>query len=332
MDTPAHSVTSPHAALGRVRAISGVMATAGVLIVLWFLAKGFAGRGAFLEVAERAEKSAWWMLMLPFAVYCTVRAFEIGVAPGAVFRGAPAGSLERSARWFDQHLSRGRPRPRALRHARGGHPHAALQLALGELSLGQNERVVADVGMASISFFSVIMAVFLGASLLYKEIERKTLYVILPKPIARYEFLLGKYFGIVATAGVFVAIMGGVQLLFFGEVIVLSAVALLFSSFSTPFLTGVFTLGIWILGRSADEMAGMKSKAIREEVQTMLHGLAHVVPNFNLYVPGRHTLSTYHATFGGDFAYVAQTMGYTVLYATVILMLAAAIFRRRDFL
>jgi cytochrome bd-type quinol oxidase subunit 2 len=101
MDTPAHSVTSPHAALGRVRAISGVMATAGVLIVLWFLAKGFAGRGAFLEVAERAEKSAWWMLMLPFAVYCTVRAFEIGVAPGAVFRGAPAGSLERSARWFD---------------------------------------------------------------------------------------------------------------------------------------------------------------------------------------------------------------------------------------
>lgn len=101
MDTPAHNVTIPHAALGRVRAISGVMATAGVLIVLWFLAEGFGGRGAFLVVAERAEKSAWWMLMLPFAVYCTVRAFEIGVAPGAVFRGAPTGSLERSARWFD---------------------------------------------------------------------------------------------------------------------------------------------------------------------------------------------------------------------------------------
>jgi Cu-processing system permease protein len=274
-------------------------------------------------------------------------------------------------------------------------------LALAELSLNQQLRVVLDVGLASISLFSVLVAIFLGSSLLYKEIERKTLYVILPKPIRRWEFLVGKHVGISLTGFVFIATMGAVQLLvtavqadaplptvlltlvgvlgllglglwrardktavlvpwsvvalvaaavvcsragvdvrtpllmlllFFGEVIVLSAVALLFSSFSTPFLTGVFTLGIWILGRSADEMAGMKSKAIREEVQTMLHGLAHVVPNFNLYVPGRHTLSTYHATFGGDFAYVAQTMGYTVLYATVILMLAAAIFRRRDFL
>ncbi|MBW2214438.1 MAG: ABC transporter permease subunit, partial [Deltaproteobacteria bacterium] len=89
----------------------------------------------------------------------------------------------------------------------------ALTLALGELSLDQQMRVVTDLGLASISLFSVVVAIFLGSSLLYKEIERKTLYVILPKPIARFEFLLGKYFGIVATCAVFVAIMGAIQLL-----------------------------------------------------------------------------------------------------------------------
>ena len=67
----------------------------------------------------------------------------------------------------------------------------ALTLALAELSLDQQMRVVTDVGLASISLFSVVVAIFLGSSLLYKEIERKTLYVILPKPIARFEFLLG---------------------------------------------------------------------------------------------------------------------------------------------
>ena len=85
-------------------------------------------------------------------------------------------------------------------------------LALAELSLDQQRRVVLDVGMASISLFSVVVAVFLGSSLLYKEIERKTLYVILPKPIHRHELLIGKYLGTLVTAGVFVVIMGSIQL------------------------------------------------------------------------------------------------------------------------
>src|SRR5688500_10306343 len=68
-------------------------------------------------------------------------------------------------------------------------------LAIAELSLNEQQRVIEDVGLASISLFSVIVSIFLGSSLLYKEIERKTLYVILPKPISRTEFLLGKYFG-----------------------------------------------------------------------------------------------------------------------------------------
>lgn len=275
----------------------------------------------------------------------------------------------------------------------------ALTLALGELSLDQQMRVVTDLGLASISMFSVVIAIFLGSSLLYKEIERKTLYVILPKPIARFEFLLGKYFGIVATCAVFIAIMGALQLLVtaiqagaptalviavplvllaalgvgfvfasdrtlvvpiwslvalaatawlastadvelfrllaslvlnLGEVLILTAVALLFSSFSTPFLTGAFTFGVWLVGRAAHDMVAMKTRVLSPAMKELLRWLAEVIPNFNLFVPGRSTLVVKDYT--EPLAYVAMSMGYAVLYAGATLVIAALIFRRRDFL
>lgn len=277
----------------------------------------------------------------------------------------------------------------------------ALTLALAELSLDQQMRVVTDLGLASISIFSVIIAIFLGSSLLYKEIERKTLYVILPKPIARFEFLLGKYFGIVATCGVFIAIMGAIQLLVTaiqagasptlviavaaslaavlgvgfllskdrtlvvpvwsglalgaaiwvcssvdvelfrllaslalnaGEVLILAAVALLFSSFSTPFLTGAFTFGVWVVGRSAHDMVAMQTRVLTPTMKKVLGWLAEVVPNFDLFVPGRAALvdATGHLT--EPLTYVVTSLGYAVLYAGVTLTIAALIFRRRDFL
>lgn len=274
-------------------------------------------------------------------------------------------------------------------------------LALAELALDQQRRVVLDLGLSSISLFSVIMSVFLGSSLLYKEIERKTLYVILPKPIRRHEFLLGKYFGIVLTVAVFVAIMGAVQLcvstlqlvgpivpllaavpgllgvlgvlmyfardrtavvvpwslfalvvassvaaragvalvpvlaqllLTLGEVLVLCAVALMFSAFSTPFLTALFTTGVWLVGRSADLMVQMKSKMLPSLVRDVLRELVRVWPNFNLFVPGSHTLTGAGDALGGPSAYVASSMGYAVLYSALLLACAAWVFRKRDFL
>lgn len=272
-------------------------------------------------------------------------------------------------------------------------------LALAELSLHQQLRVVQDLGLASISLFSVLVAVFLGASLLYKEIERKTLYVILPKPIRRSEFLLGKYFGICLTAFVFIAMMGALQLwvtsvqanidltlaigliasllavlgiamwrardrtavlipwsivalaaaallasrteaevtailaqlaLNVGEVLVLAAVALVFSSFSTPFLTGIFTLGVWLMGRSADDMENLRSKQVPQAIRDFLHALAEIVPNLHLYVPGRTTLSG--ETSVAVWSYVATSLGYGVLYAAIMLVFASLIFQKRDFI
>ena len=274
-------------------------------------------------------------------------------------------------------------------------------LVLAEVSLDQQRRIVLDVGLASISLFSVVVSIFLGSSLLYKEIERKTLYVILPKPIRRHEFLLGKYFGIALTAFVFVAIQGAVQLcvsavqaqvdwrwllafaagmpgllaltmwkahdrtaaivpwsclaiagagllagttdlqivpifaalvLTLGEVLVLTAVALFFSAFSTPFLTALFTFGVWIVGRSADTMLTMKSRAIPDVAKAVLRELSRFWPNFNLFVPGRHTLETQLADGAGPFTYVANNMLYAAAYSLLTLVLAGLIFQRRNFL
>lgn len=278
-------------------------------------------------------------------------------------------------------------------------------LAIAALSLDQQQRVVLDVGLASISLFSVAIAVFLGSSLLYKEIERKTLYVILPKPIRRWEFVLGKYVGIVLTAFAFIAIMGAIQLwvatnqteappwvafgvltallavlavglrrtrasgplsawsiavlpiwavvalvtcavlassygvavpivlaslvLTCGEVMVLAAVALFFSAFSTPFLTGLLSLGVWLAGRAADDMITMPERSLGPELKAMLGAVAALLPNFNLFVPGHHTLAIEH---GANWAYVGETMGYGLAYAAILIGLASLVFRKRDLL
>lgn len=267
-------------------------------------------------------------------------------------------------------------------------------LAMAELALDQQRRVVTDLGLATISIFSVLVAVFLGSSLLFKEIERKTLYVILPKPIHRWEFLVGKFLGITLTVATFIALMGSIQLmvmglqmelsawqalggfgglgavlalalwkspdrtavwapfslvallvmfglargaavdttpvvaslvLFVGEVAILTAVALLFSSFSTPFTTGGLTLGVWLVGRSADTMETIQTRALDDHIEAVLHVLAKVVPNFNLFVPDYPVLID-------PWSYVGTTMAYSTAFTLVLLVAASVIFRRRDFL
>jgi ABC-type transport system involved in multi-copper enzyme maturation permease subunit len=121
-------------------------------------------------------------------------------------------------------------------------------------------------------------------------------------------------------------------LLTVGEVLVLTAVALFFSSFSTPFLTALLTFGVWVTGRSADAMATMKSSAIPAFVRAALKQVAVFWPNFNLFVPGRHTLETQLTQTAGPLSYAGSTLLYAATYSFVVLMIAALVFRRRDFL
>src|SRR5881392_2015757 len=160
---------------------------------------------------------------------------------------------------------------------------------LGELSAGQETKIIIDLGLSSILLFGVFIAIFVGVGLVYKEIERRTLYAILSKPVGRGQFLLGKYFGLCVTLLVNVAIMGiGLSLslwfvgrgwnplmakiwpailLVFIELMILTGVALLFSSFSSPALSALLTFFVFVIGHlSADlktlsqSMAGAPSR------------------------------------------------------------------------
>ncbi|MGH7272144.1 MAG: ABC transporter permease, partial [Polyangiaceae bacterium] len=83
---------------------------------------------------------------------------------------------------------------------------AAYALVVATLSNGNDTRVVADLGAASISFFGVLIAIVIGSTSLYRELEHKTIFPILSRPIRRWEYLLGKYFGAVLTIVVFASI------------------------------------------------------------------------------------------------------------------------------
>ena len=158
-----------------------------------------------------------------------------------------------------------------------------MAIVLGAMSLAEEARVARDVGLAGVSLFGALTAIVLGVSLLYAEIQKRTLQVVLSKPIERHEFVLGKYLGMAVTltllvAAFAIALAGMLRfsgmgfdanvtkavLLGWMEVMVVAAIAIFFSSFSTPFLSGAFTLGLFIVGRSWDDLqaASLRSKDI----------------------------------------------------------------------
>src|SRR5437016_1514853 len=162
-------------------------------------------------------------------------------------------------------------------------------ILLGELSAGQEAKIIVDLGLSAILLFGVFIAIFVGVGLVYKEIERRTLYAILAKPIGRGEFLLGKYLGLCLTLLVNVIVMGvglslaliyvkrgwnplvariwpAIMLIHF-ELMIITGVALLFSTFSSPALSALLTFFVFVIGHfSADlKMLGqtMPSTAAR---------------------------------------------------------------------
>ncbi len=227
-------------------------------------------------------------------------------------------------------------------------------IAFGALSVHEEARLTTDLGLAGMSLFSIIIATFVGVNLLYKELELKTIYTLIPKPIHRYQFVLGKFLGMVLTLGVQILIMAVVLLiilslqevplgralfqqvtLIFFEVVLITAVAVLFSSFSTPFLSGLFTVGIFLLGRSVPDIRMAAQTMESSPLAWMMEGIARVVPNLkSFYLTGSEYGGNHvsvHGTFP-DWSYVGIAGGYTLLYTALLLFLASVLFSRRDFI
>lgn len=227
-----------------------------------------------------------------------------------------------------------------------------LAILLGALSRHEADRVARDLGLAGISLFGSLTAVFLGVFLLYTEVQRRTIHTIVSKPIRRWEFVAGKYLGMVLVltvlVGVFALAMvamlvlqgGGVAsgvakalVLSWFEVLTVAAIAMLFSSFSTPFLSGIFALAMWAIGRLTPDLEAQARSAapwIRATTKLALE----IVPDVHLFAVSGRTLDGSAVSVHGDFVrwtYVGLAGAHGLGWIVALLALAALLFHRRDF-
>lgn len=221
-----------------------------------------------------------------------------------------------------------------------------LSLALRELSIGDTDKVVRGVALGGVSLLAAIVALFLGVSLVYKEIERRTIYTLAAKPIARWQLLLGKYLGIwltlVAEVGLlflfYVVIVSPQQgmpgmpvvvamLMLVLELSLLSAWAMLFSTFAAPVTATAYSLCIYVIGHFADDLRLFGERAEPGPFKTTVLGLYRILPNlesFNLRTEAVHGVSVPPAE-------LAWTTVYGVGYTAAVLAVAMLIFTKRDF-
>ncbi len=226
-------------------------------------------------------------------------------------------------------------------------------IVLGECSLHEEARVTRDTGLSGISFFGSVTAIVLGISLLYNEIQRRTIHTIISKPLERYEFVLGKYGGMAMTLTVLVggfAISMMVLLwlqdvpfsstvtkaivLSYMEVLVVAGIALLFSSFSTPFLSGIFTFALFVIGRLTPEMREALDSSKIDWLKYTCRAALRLVPDLHLFSVSGGRVKGEYVSVHGDFVtwgYVATAGMYAALFLTILITLAVIIFGRRDF-
>lgn len=222
---------------------------------------------------------------------------------------------------------------------------AARVLAI--LTVGDRIKIIKDVGLASISLFGVLMAILIGTGLVYKEIDKKTIFTLLAKPLHRAEFILGKFLGLVLTLCVmtlamtliFLAIVYAHTLrietpllvavgFIFLELVLITAVAVLFSCFSTPILSSLFTLAFYLIGHLSWGLELIIRKMRPGAGRSLVRGLYAFLPdleNFNFKTEVVHGLPIPAGIYLSSFLY-------GVCYTAFILGLAVLVFRRRDFI
>jgi ABC-type transport system involved in multi-copper enzyme maturation permease subunit len=235
----------------------------------------------------------------------------------------------------------------------------AASLLLGQLTAGQEVKIIKDLGLAATSLFGLFIAVFIGIGLVSKEVERRSIYALLAKPISRPQFVLGKYAGLVLTLAVNVSVMAialyvvlgatnwftpenirraweapaldpallKALLLIFVQLAVITAVALFFSTFSSPLLSAALTFGLFIVGHFNQDLRNFDRVVESRVLATTLRGLYYLLPNL---APFDVKAQVVHAE-PVSWQYLILTTGYGLTYIAAVLVLAVWVFSRRDF-
>ncbi len=233
----------------------------------------------------------------------------------------------------------------------------AASVFLGRLTIGQDQRVIKDIGLASMSLFGVLIATFVGTSLVHKEIRKKTIYTIISKPIHRYEFILGKYFGLLLTIFIELSIMTVVLLavimshklmfaeslvrvepigyalllraivLIFLELMLVTSIAILFSTISTPALSAFFTLSIYAIGHltvDLRELGAAMESGLLKGLCSLCYYLLPNLENFNIRAEMVRDVFV-------SSRFMFYSIVYGVLYMSSVLLISVLSMERKQF-
>ncbi|MEP6944772.1 MAG: ABC transporter permease [Acidobacteriota bacterium] len=223
----------------------------------------------------------------------------------------------------------------------------ASAIFLGELTAGQEARVIVNLGLSAILLFGAFISIFVGVSLVWKEIEKKTVYSIFSKPIGRGEFIIGKYLGLCLTLLVNVLVMGagvslalmyvgggslvgriwGAILLIFLELTILTGVAIMFSSFSTPALSALLTFFVFLIGHFSSSLLDLATGLGSRGAIWLFTAIYYLLPNLSNF-------SFIANTANGQVPPAAMLGGavlYALVYDIVLMTITVMIFSRRNF-
>jgi len=235
----------------------------------------------------------------------------------------------------------------------------AASYLIGQLTAGQDIKIIKDLGLAATSVFGLFIAVFIGIGLVSKEVERRSIYALLAKPIERHQIVLGKYLGLVVTLAVNLSVMAAALylvlaymrwlvpegvvkaldapvldpamlkavVLIFGELSIITAIALFFSTFSTPILSATLTFGLFVAGHFSADLRNFDQVVDSPTAVRLARALYWVLPNLAPFDVKAQVVHGQHVSAG----YMALTMAYGAVYIAALLVAAMLIFSRRDF-
>lgn len=214
------------------------------------------------------------------------------------------------------------------------------------LALGEESKVVQDLGLGAITLFCVLIAVLVGGRIVYKEVELRTIYIMLAKPVRRWEFVLGKYSGLMLVLLVslgFMTVCFYLILLLSGiaaplyllwsvaltlfELAIVTAVAILFSTVVTPIAGSVFTFAVYFVGhltRDLKLLAAMSPSPIVKAVTLFLYYVLPNLSNFNIRGEVVHNALLNPQALG-------LAIAYSLVYSATLLLISTALFSRKDF-
>ena len=230
---------------------------------------------------------------------------------------------------------------------------------IGQLTAGQDVKIIKDLGLAATSIFGLFIAIFIGIGLVSKEVERRSIYALLSKPVSRAQFIAGKYAGLVLTLAVNVTVMAAALyiilaymvwsepptiragwdapgtdpallkafFLIFIELMLITAIALFFSTFSTPILSAALTFGFYVAGHFNADLKNFDRVVDSKAAALLARGVYHVLPDLSAFDVKTEVVHGLPVTVG----YLASTTAYGLVYVTALLLIATFIFSRRDF-